>query len=90
MSASGVGSVTLAAPSSGATGTVDLALNLGSGSADESCLAGHPASSGAGMPWLRSRNGSCATGWASDPWARATFGIYSPETRKTIHVREIF
>lgn len=90
MSASGDGSVTLAAPSGGATGTLDLALNLGSGTADASCLTSHPASTGAGLPWLRSRNGNCATGWASDPWARASFGIYSPETRKTIHVREIF
>ena len=25
-----------------------------------------------------------------DPAARASFGIYSPETRKTVHMREIF
>ncbi|MFM2119272.1 MAG: hypothetical protein RL722_740, partial [Pseudomonadota bacterium] len=40
--------------------------------------------------WLRAQNGACATGWASDPSARASFGIYSAETRKTVHVREIF
>ncbi|HJV69181.1 LamG domain-containing protein [Ideonella sp.] len=90
MKSNGVGTLTLAAPSGGATGTVDLALNLGAGTADESCLANHPASTGAVLPWLRSRNGSCATGWASDPSARAAFGIYSPESKKTVHVREIF
>jgi MSHA biogenesis protein MshQ len=86
----GVGTLTLTAPSGGATGTVDLALNLGSTAADQSCLSSHPASTGANLPWLRSRNGSCAAGWAADPSARASFGVYSPETRKTVHVREIF
>jgi MSHA biogenesis protein MshQ len=68
----------------------DLALNLGNGSADQSCLANHPASTGAGLGWLRSRNGACAASWDRDPGAHASFGIYSPETRKTVHVREIF
>lgn len=86
----GIGFLTLAAPSGGATGSVDLALNLGATTTDSSCLANHPASTGAALPWLRSRNGSCAAGWAADPSARATFGVYSPETKKTVHVREIF
>ena len=74
----------------GRTGSVDLAINLGSGASDQSCLASHPASSGAGLPWLRARNGACTSGWASDPSARASFGIASPETRKSVHVREVF
>ncbi len=87
---SGSGTLTLAAPSGGATGTVDLALNLGSTAADQSCLATHPATTGAGLAWLRSNFGSCASSWDRDPSARAAFGVYSPETRKTVHVREIF
>lgn len=88
--ASGQGVITLSAPGAGNTGTLDLALNLGSTGTDQSCLATHPASSGAGLAWLRSRNGSCATTWDRDPAARASFGIYAPETRKTVHVRDIF
>ena len=86
----GGGTLTLAAPTPSATGSVDIALNLGSTAADQSCLANHPGSSGASLPWLRSRNGSCAATWDRDPSAQAAFGIYSPETKKTVHVREIF
>ncbi|MED5620373.1 LamG domain-containing protein [Ideonella sp. BN130291] len=84
----GSGTLSLSAPL--ATGSLDLALNLGSTTADQSCLSTHPSTTGAGKPWLRSRNGSCAAGWAADPSARASFGIYSPETQKTVHAREIF
>jgi MSHA biogenesis protein MshQ len=90
----GTGTLTLSAPS--ATGSADLAINLGGGSADQSCLSTHPASTGAALPWLRSRNGAgpdaaCSgSPWDRDPSARASFGIYSPETKKTVHVREIF
>jgi MSHA biogenesis protein MshQ len=86
----GSGILVLTAPTGGATGTVDLALNLGSTTADQSCLTSHPASTGANLSWLRSNHGSCAATWDRDPSARASFGVYSPETRKTVHVREIF
>jgi MSHA biogenesis protein MshQ len=87
----GRGTLTLAAPSGGSIGSVDVALNLGSGAgADQSCLSAHPSTTGAAVPWLRSQNGSCAATWDRDPSARASFGLYSPETRKTVHVREIF
>ncbi|HEV8689226.1 MAG TPA: DUF6701 domain-containing protein, partial [Ideonella sp.] len=86
----GVGTLTLAAPTGGATGTVDLAINLGSTTTDQSCNTNHPASTGAGFSWLRSRNGNCAATWDRDPAARASFGVYSPETSKTVHAREIF
>ncbi|MEY2875211.1 MAG: hypothetical protein RLZZ373_2582 [Pseudomonadota bacterium] len=87
----GNGTVSLSAPSpSGSTGSVDIALNLGSTATDVSCLGSHPASTGAGLPWLRGRNGSCASTWDRDPAARASFGIASPETRKTVHVRELY
>lgn len=88
--AAGQGAITLSAPGAGNTGSLDLALNLGATTADQSCLASHPASTGAGLAWLRSRNGSCSTAWDRDPAARASFGIHAPETRKTVHVRDLF
>jgi MSHA biogenesis protein MshQ len=42
------------------------------------------------MTWLRAQNGNCATTFDRDPSARVTFGIYKPESTKTIHVREIY
>lgn len=86
----GNGWLTLSPPGAGLTGSVDVALNLGSGSADQSCLPSHPASTGANLVWLRGRNGSCASSWDRDPAARASFGIASPETRKTVHTRELY
>jgi len=70
-------------------GYIDLAFNLGGTGADASCLANHPATTGAAVPWLRSLNG-CANDYGRDPSARATFGIFKPESKATIHVRERF
>lgn len=70
-----------------AAGWIDIAFNLGAGTAqDQSCLkvAPVPASTGAGLPWLQSAAG-CV-----DPSGRATFGIFAPESRRIIHVREVF
>ncbi|MFD2452593.1 DUF6701 domain-containing protein [Ideonella paludis] len=86
----GSGFITLGAPSPAGTGSVDLSINLGSTIADLSCHASHPASTGAGLPWLRSRQGSCASSFDRDPAARATFGVYAPETKRSVHVREVF
>lgn len=87
----GSGLLTLAAPSPAGSGlSLDIAINLGSTIADQSCLASHPATTGAAKPWLRALNGACAASADRDPAARASFGIFSPETRKTVHVREIF
>lgn len=89
----GQGQVVLAAPNS--TGSVDLALNLGTTTTDNSCLATHPAMAtppAVSLAYLRSRNGTCAASntFSADPSATAGFGIYSPETRKAVHVRELF
>jgi len=87
----GTGSFTVAAPSpTGATGSVDVAVNLGSTSADQSCLSAHPATTGANLAFLRANNGSCATSADRDPSARVSFGVHSPETKKMIHVRDLF
>lgn len=88
--AGGNGVLSLAAPSPAASVGFDIAINLGSSAADQSCLASHPATVGAARAWLRSFHGSCAASADRDPAARASFGIYSPETRKTVHVRELY
>ncbi|MGE5467838.1 MAG: DUF6701 domain-containing protein [Ignavibacteria bacterium] len=79
-----------AAPTGAATGSVDVAVNLGSGTTDQSCVSGtHPTTTGLALPWLRSQNGTCtnSTNGIADPSARATFGIYQ---NKTVHSRELY
>jgi hypothetical protein len=66
----GTGSITLAAP--GTAGTAQIALNLGSGSADASCIGWSVASTGSHLPWLRGN--WCSSGYASDPSSLASFG----------------
>jgi hypothetical protein len=96
----GIGTLTLSQPSltGSATasdkpvGTVNLAFNLGdtSSTSDNACAnTVHPATPGANLSWLRARWGSCAA-TATDPAARASFGVFSPETNKLIHVRELY
>lgn len=85
----GSGTVTLARPNPAATGYVDVAANLGASGNDQSCLSSH-AGSPAGLPWLRSLNGNCAATYDRDPSARATFGVYSPETKRAVDVRESY
>jgi hypothetical protein len=85
------GSLTLAAPSPvGNSLSLDLAINLCSTGTDLSCNSAHPTTIGAGLPWLRAQNGSCATTADRDPAARASFGIFASETRKTVHVRDVY
>jgi MSHA biogenesis protein MshQ len=68
---------------------VDVAVNLGSGTADQSCLSTHPSTTGASLSWLRSNFGNCASSFDRDPSARITFGVYSPESQRVIHVQDI-
>jgi hypothetical protein len=91
----GQGAITLAAPVPvGGTGSVDVAINLGTATTDASCLASHPAMTAPALSlaYLRGMNGSCAASsiFAADPSSTATFGVYSPETRKAVHIRELF
>jgi MSHA biogenesis protein MshQ len=83
--------LTLPAPMT--AGSADLTIALGAlGSADyTSCLASHGGTP-AGAPWLRSANGTCPAALAgtADPAARVTFGIYTPENRRQVHVRELY
>ncbi len=87
----GSGQLTLAAPSpASATVSYDVSLNLGSSSADNSCRLTHPTSTGAGRVWLRSLNGTCASTYDRDPSATATFGVYTPESRKLIQLQQVY
>ncbi|MBW8899666.1 MAG: polymer-forming cytoskeletal protein [Massilia sp.] len=81
-------------PSSTQRGSIPVAINLGSTSgANTSCYynaatANMTASTGAALAFLRSTDPSCnRTG--ADPSAMATFGVYAPETKRVIHVREV-
>lgn len=76
-----------------AAGSYKLGINLGGpGAPFASCISGLTGGSPTNAPWLRSRSGNCAasSSYAADPTAVATFGIFAPETRKTIHVRELY
>lgn len=89
----GLGSVTLRP--TGGTGTATVAINLGGGATDTSCLPvppARPVSIGAVMPYLRGPNGVCtgADAPSADPVARATFGATAPEAKRIIHTREVF
>jgi MSHA biogenesis protein MshQ len=94
----GIGLVRLSAPvPAGGAGTVDVALNLGSASADLACLATpRPSTTGANRAWLRSRWGSagsglaCTGGWSSDPSGKASFGAATVESQRRIHERQLY
>jgi len=66
----GRGSITLSAP--GTAGTAQVALNLGSGSTDASCIGWGVASTGSRLPWLRGN--WCGAAYAVDPSSLASFG----------------
>ncbi|MEY4413363.1 MAG: hypothetical protein RIQ53_656 [Pseudomonadota bacterium] len=88
----GVGSLSLAAPTpAGRTATFELTLNLGGTGNPRSCRAQTPGSSGsaAGLGWLRSRWGSCANGWDSDPTATVTFGIARTDSQRATHIQDL-
>jgi MSHA biogenesis protein MshQ len=88
----GQGFLTLTPPSPANTGSVSVAINLGSGSTDAACLTSRPTTTGAGLSYLRGKNGAClaSTSLAADPSGVATFGVYTPESTKTIHIREVY
>jgi MSHA biogenesis protein MshQ len=75
-------------------GSTPVAINLGPpGDVTTSCYynataANMTGKSGAALAFLRSTDPSCnRTG--ADPSAMATFGVYAPETKRVIHVREV-
>lgn len=83
------------APSGTQRGSVPYAINLGTtNGANASCYYNTAApnmtdSTGAKLAFLRSGDASCKRN-SVDPSALATFGIYAPDARRVIHVREVF
>jgi len=71
----GAGNITLAAPGSKKTGTIDVTLDL--------------SATGANLPWLQSLDVSCGANTVCNPKARASFGVYTPETKKTISIQNV-
>jgi MSHA biogenesis protein MshQ len=88
----GQGFLTMSPPSPANTGSVSVAINLGSTSTDSACLTGHPTTVGGSLSYLRGKNGSCTESatFAADPSGVATFGVFTPESTKTIHLREVY
>ncbi len=84
----GAGRLTLGPPGGGRYGSVDLALSLGSGSADASCLQpwtpARAATAGANLGFLR---GAWCGSSDKDPAARATWGVYGGSDDK-LYMRE--
>lgn len=78
----------------GGPGPVDIAINLRGGTQDDACIGSSAgtgvASTGADLPWLRPFTTGCNAAQPRDPYGRATFGVYTPENRRVIHVREVF
>ncbi len=74
----GAAGLSLSPPGAGASGTIDLSIDLGVG--------------GAGLPWLRfdwPSDGDVGGAPDEDPSCRATFGIYEGNTR-VIFKREVY
>lgn len=91
----GVGNLVINPPSGSNSGTVNVAINLGSSTSDRACLnEARPVSGGANQTWLRSRfgytNGGCLGRWDSDPSARASFGVINAESQRRVHEREVY
>ncbi|MFK3737463.1 DUF6701 domain-containing protein [Massilia sp. TN1-12] len=86
----GVGTLLLQPPAGSGPGTVLVALNLGSDDKTFSCLANGSTAPGAQKDFLRAVDPSCDATKPKDPSARATFGIFAPERRRVIHMREVF
>jgi hypothetical protein len=86
----GQGQITLSAPTGGATGSIDLAVNLGDTSTDASCLSAHPAGGKAQRAWLRGPHGACSGAGPFDPAARASIGVFAPESTKLMHAQDMY
>jgi len=72
----GTGYISLSPPNVG--GTAQVAINLGSGTADASCIGWSVTSTGAALPWLRGP--WCGASYTNDPSSLAIFGLESSST----------
>jgi len=83
---SGRGSIRLSAPGAGNTGSVDVAINLGSGGAADACAMAPTAAAG-NKAYLRGIWCTPPATYTKDPAARARFGIQR-SSDETIYSRE--
>jgi MSHA biogenesis protein MshQ len=92
--ASGAATLSLTPPANAGRGSIPVAFNLGITTANTSCYAAKQAMTstiaGAGMPFLRSVDPACTAAGVVDPSGMATFGVYAPENKRIIHMREVF
>ncbi len=86
----GQGNITLSAPAGGATGSIELAVNLGDTTTDASCLAVHPVGGRAQRAWLRGPHGACSGVGPFDPSARASIGVFAPESTRLMHSQDMY
>jgi len=88
---SGQGAISLSAPAAGSTGSIELAVNLGDTNTDSSCLSAHPVGGKAQRAWLRGPHGGACVGTGPfDPSARATIGVFAPESRRVMHSQDVY
>jgi MSHA biogenesis protein MshQ len=91
--ANGAATLSLTPPADSGRGSIPVALNLGIATANTSCYAAKQAMTsvpGASMAFLRSVDPACSAAGVVDPSAMATFGVYAPENKRIIHMREVF
>jgi MSHA biogenesis protein MshQ len=91
--ANGAATLSLTPPANSGRGSIPVALNLGTTNANTSCYAAKQAMTsvpGAGLAFLRSVDPACSAAGVVDPSAMATFGVYAPENKRIIHMREVF
>ncbi len=81
----GRGTIVLGAPGAGNNGSVDLAFNLGNGTAAAACPSFAPSAGAGNLPWLRGQ--WCGAAHDRDPSARARFGIRGGGGER-IYIRE--
>ncbi|MGH8736478.1 MAG: DUF2341 domain-containing protein [Burkholderiales bacterium] len=96
----GVGTLTLAAPTGGASGSVLLTPNLYPAATGNYCAGaagGETAASGTGLGYLLGRwndllnpDGIASTMYDDNPSARAAFGLYGSQPKNLIYQREYY
>jgi MSHA biogenesis protein MshQ len=88
--AKGAGTLQLQPPAGSGRASGAVVLNLGAGTAANLPCPGVTAATTQGANKAYLRVASCAGTAVVDPSARASFGLNPPETRRIIHVREVF